>query len=392
MDLELTDEQEMLRDTVRGLCETHATPEAVRELEDDPVGYDDDLWQDLARMDLLGLSLPPEHGGSGMGAVETAVVFEELGRSLAPTPYLPTVVIAGGLLAAAGTDAQQQRWLPAIAAGDAVLSVAQYEPGRGDGPEGIRLEATRGDDGLRLDGVKILVPFAAAADAILTLVRGPEGVTLCLVDPRAHGAELEHTETLASDASHEMRLDDVAVPDGAVVGPPGGGWELFRSVMDDALIALAAYAAGGAARAHEMATDYAKERVQFGVPIGNFQGVAHPLADTAVENAGARTLAYEAAWVRDNKDDAGPLPAMAKDAAAMAFRRTGRVGHQTLGGVGFTREVDMQLYFRRAKQLELRWLESRSLREDIAAAELDAGEPWIGIDPGWQDVEPHPVV
>src|SRR5436309_15763594 len=152
--------------------------------------------------------------------------------------------------------------------------------------------------------------------------------------------------------------------------------------MIDGLIALAAYAVGGAERAHEMAVEYAKERVQFDRPIGSFQGIAHPLAETATEIQGAKVLVYEAAWARANKSSVGPLAAMAKLYAADVFKRTTRLGQQVFGGIGFIRDLDMQLYFRRAKQLEISWWGPRYLEEIVAAAELDAGTPFVGVDYG----------
>jgi alkylation response protein AidB-like acyl-CoA dehydrogenase len=152
--------------------------------------------------------------------------------------------------------------------------------------------------------------------------------------------------------------------------------------LDDALIVAAGLANGGAERVLEMTVEYAKERVQFGVPIGNFQGVAHPIADIATEIEGAKMLAYEAAWAAGQSAGAGPLAAMAKQYAAGVFRRATRVGHQVFGGVGFTNAIDMQLYFRRAKQLELSWFEPRTLADRVAAAELDSATPFVTIDAG----------
>lgn len=391
MDLSLTDEQQMLREAVRGLCESHATPDDIRALEDDAAGFSQDIWQGLAQMDLLGLSLPEAHGGSGMGSLETVILHEELGRHLVPSPHLVSIVMAGGLLAAAGSDEQQSAWLPRAARGEAILTVAWYEDGRGDEESSIQLSAVVDGDDLVLDGVKILVPFASSADAMLVLARGTDGVDVVLVPTDTNGVTLTQTETLASDASYRVEFAGVRVPASARVGAAGSGWASWLAVMDDAAIAIAAGAVGGAARAHELAVEYAKERVQFGVPIGSFQGLAHPLADTITDIEGARALTYEAAWVRDTHGDAGPLPIMAKQFAAEVFRVTGRVGHQVFGGIGFTRAIDIQLYFRRAKQLELQWFSSRTLLDRIAAAELDGDVPYVSPDPGWNSDARHAV-
>ena len=385
MDLELTTEQQMLRDAVRDLCAKHGDPETLRELEDDPVGYSRDFWQELAAMDLIGLTLPAEFGGSGMTALEAIVVHEELGRAIVPSPLLVSATVAGGLIAAGGSDQQKRDWLPRIARGEAVVTLGWYEPGRDDSAAGIAFDLRDGGDELVLDGTKILVPFASTADAVIVLARrGPAAsdVDLVLVNLGVPGIEQVQTTVADSSAQYELRFRDVRVPAASRIGPAGGGWQLFEDVMDDALIAVAATAVGGARRTLEMTVDYAKERVQFGVPIGNFQGIAHPTADIATEIEGAATLVLQAAWARATRGTGGALPALAKQFACETYRRATRHGHQVYGGIGFTRAIDVQLYFRRAKQLELSWFEPRTLAERIAAAELDADTPFVGIDAG----------
>ena len=386
MDLTFTDEQDALREAVAGLCERYATGEAIRELEDDPTGYDPAFWSELAQMDLCGLTVPTQHGGSGMGALETVVLYEELGRSLAPSPHFVSCVLAARLLEAAGTAEQQEVWLGRIAAGDAVVSVAWHEPEASTGPDGIRLTATVAGDDVRLDGTKIMVPFASSADLLLALARtgdGPTDLDWFLVPADADGLTLTQTHTLASDARYEVRFDGVTLPATARLGDAAGaGWDAVTEAMVDGLIALAAEAVGGTDAALEAAIAYAKEREQFGRPIGGFQGLAHPIADMVTELEAARTLTHQAAWARDNGRRAAPLAAMAKLYACDVYRRATRVGHQVFGGIGFTRAIDMQLYFRRARQLEVTWLDPRSLAEQVAAAELDGDAGFVGIDAG----------
>ena len=382
MDLELSPEQQMLRDAVRDLATKYGDPDRIRELEDDPVGFDPACWQELAGMDLIGLTLPPEHGGSGMTALESMVVFEELGRAIVPTPLLVSSVIGGGILGAAGSADQQSQWLPRVASGEAILSLAWHEPGRSDGPQGVALSATADGDDLVLSGTKILVPFASSADALVALVREDDGISLVLVPTQTDGIALEQTTVADSSAQYEVRLTDVRVPAANRIGPAGQGWDTFVDVMDDALIAVGAMAVGGTAHVLEMMVDYATERVQFGVPIGNFQGVAHPIADVATELEGARTLVLQAAWARAEHGTSGALHALAKRFACETYRRATRCAHQVFGGIGFTRAIDVQLYFRRAKQMELDWFEPRTLMERIAVAELDDERPLVGVDAG----------
>jgi alkylation response protein AidB-like acyl-CoA dehydrogenase len=378
LELALTDEQQMVQDTLRRMCEQVSDSNAVRDLEDDPVGYRPEVWSMLTQ---LGLHGPIQQGEAGLGSIETALIYEEFGRALCSTPHLVTSVLSAGAIERAGTAEQREHWLPLIGAGKAVISCAWLEPqGRSDAA-GVTMTATPSATGAGalLHGTKILVPHAANADALLTLARAPEGITVYLVDAHAPGVTSTQLMTLGSDSSYRVEFDGVEVPAGAQLGAAGAGWALFEEAMIDVLVAVAAYAVGGAAKAHELATAYAAERVQFDRPIGSFQGIAHPLADMATEIAGARVLVREAAWARATGRAAQPLAAMAKWFACDVFRRTTKVAHQVFGGVGFTRAIDIQLYYRRAKQLELLWWEPDQLLERIAAAELDADAPFVTV-------------
>jgi len=371
MDLIWTDEQKMLGQAVREVCEKHSTTDIVRELEDDPVGFRREMWDELARMDLCGLLVPEEFGGIGGSMLDVALVYEEFGRALASSPHWASSVLCTTAILLGGTDEQKKEWLPRIASGEAILAPAFFEP---ESAEGIEKSATRAEAG-KVTGTKMLVPFASSAAALLVVARDAEGIGLWLVDPAE--TSIEQTRTMASDASYLVTLD----------GSPGervgtATEEAWDRALTASLIPLAAYAMGGAQRAHELAVGYAKEREQFGKPIGSFQGVAHPLAEMAAEIEGGRTIVYEAAWAHDNGRNAAPLAAMAKLFCADVFRKTTMVGQQTFGGIGFTTEVDMQLYFRRAKQLELLWGEPAFLEERIAAAELDAPEPYLTTEVG----------
>ena len=373
MDLIWTDEQQMLRQAVRDVCEKHSTTDIVRELEDDPVGFRREMWDELARMDLCGLLVPEELGGIGGSMLDVALVYEEFGRALASSPHWASSVLCARVILLGGTDEQKQQWLPRIASGEVVLAPASFEPDQPEGIEGIttRVEADR------LTGTKMLVPFASSAAALLVIARDTEGIGLWLVDSKE--TSIEQTKTMASDASYLVTLDGTP---GERLGTATG--ETWERALIASLVPLAAYAVGGAQRAHELAVDYAKEREQFGKPIGSFQGVAHPLAEMAAEIEGARILVHEAAWAHDNNRDAAPLAAMAKLFCADVFRKTTKVGQQTFGGIGFTTEVDMQLFYRRAKQLELLWGPAM-LEELIAAAELDAPDPYVTMEVGGRE-------
>ena len=371
MDLTFNDEQQALREAVRDLCAKHATPEIVRALEEDAAGYRDETWRELARMELLGLTIPEDLGGVGQTMLEAVIVCEELGRALLPAPYFVSSVLGAELISTAGSEQQRREWLPRLASGEAIVSVAWQEPDRSASAEGVSARI----EGGRLSGEKIMVPFAAAATRLIVLARAGNDVALFLIDPTGPGVTLRKTETLGSGP------DYLVVLDGAPAEPLGAaGWAAFEDAMVDGMIALAAMAVGGSERAHEMAVEYAKERVQFGKPIGSFQAIAHPLAETYTEIGGAKALVYEAAWARAAGKNARTLAAMAKLYCCDVYRRVTKLGQQVYGGIGFTRDIDMQLYFRRAKQLELSWFDPRALEEMIAGAELDAAEPFVSVD------------
>ncbi len=373
LDLDFSPEQEMLRETARDVLARHCPLSVVRRMEDDPVGYPPELWQQLAQLDLVGLLLPEQWGGSGMTLVEGVALYQELGRSLAPVPHLVSAVLSGGALARAGSDEQRRTWLPAIAAGEAVLTPAWLEPERGFGPIGVQARAVPRGEGFALSGRKRHVAFAAAARRLVVLARagdGPADVDLFLVDPAAEGVRLEQCFSLASDTQYDVVLDGVAVGAADRIGGPGTGWATWTEVMADAMVLLAAQAVGGAAYALEITVQYAKDRRQFDKPLGAFQAIAHYLADAATAVDGAEQLVHEAAWARAAGRPDGRLAPMAKLFAGRTFRDVTAMAQQVFGGIGFTLEFDVQLYFRRAKQLQLSWNDTRRLEELVAAAVL----------------------
>ena len=374
MDLDLSPEQEMLREMVRGVCSSYASLETVRALEDDPVGYPAEMWKQMAALDLIGLMLPAEYGGSEMSALEGAVVYMELGRALAPTPHFVSAVMSAGVLLRAGTEAQKREWIPRIVAGDAILTTAWLEPGNGFGPRGVQATATADGDDFILEGVKWHVPFASAATAVVVLARTGDAdtdVDLFLVDAGAAGLTHAQQLTIASDTQYELSLSAVRVPASARIGGAGSGWATWHETLLDGIVMLAAQAVGGARYALDITVQYAKDREQFDKPLGAFQAIAHYLADAVTAVDGAETLVYEAAWARANGASIERLAPMAKLFACKTFRDVTAMAQQIFGGVGFTLEYDIQLYFRRAKQLQISWLADRELEELVAATVLD---------------------
>lgn len=376
MDLDLNDEQQMLGDMVREVCADLAPLTRLRELEDDPVGYDAALWAKLAELDLIGLLLPAAYGGSEMSLIEGVVVHTELGRALAPSPLFVSSVVAAGCLVAAGNDEQRQTWLPKVASGEAILSVAWLEPDNGSGPRGVQLRAERDGDDYVLTGTKRHALFASSAQRLVVPVRVGDGdgdIDLLLVDPNADGVTLTQQMTIASDTQYRVDLDGVRVAADDRIGAAGSGWATFAAVLRDAMVLAAAQAVGGARFALDITVEYSKDRVQFDKPLGAFQALSHYMADATTAIDGAEGLVWEAAWAASaGRPEAVKLAPMAKLFACDTFRDTTAMAQQIFGGVGFTLEYDIQLYFRRAKQLQLSWGDAPYLEALIATEVLDS--------------------
>jgi alkylation response protein AidB-like acyl-CoA dehydrogenase len=369
MDLDLSEEQLMLRDMVRGICTSYAPLETVRALEDDATGYPPELWKQMAELDLIGLMLPARYGGSEMSMLEGAVVYGELGRALAPTPHFVSAVMAAGVLGRIGSEAQKDEWLPRIISGTDIFTTAWLEPKGAYAPEGVQLRATPDGDAFRLDGVKWHVPFASSASQLVVLARSDDAVDCFLVARDTNGIALSQQKTIASDTQYQVEFDGVAAQR---IGGMATGWAAWDATLLDGIILLAAQAIGGARYALEITTQYAKDREQFDKPLGAFQAIAHYLADALTTVDGGEVLVYEAAWARANGRSTTRLAPMAKLFAAKTFRDVTAMAQQIFGGVGFTVEYDIQLYFRRAKQLQISWLDDRALEARIAADVLDS--------------------
>jgi alkylation response protein AidB-like acyl-CoA dehydrogenase len=337
---------------VRGLCARHAGLDVVRELENDAVGYPEKFWLQLGEAGLLDVS--------ELSTLDAVVMYQELGRALAPSPHFVSSVMSAGVLRRA-----ENAWLPRLAGGEAMITPAWLEPEGGFGPKGV---TARVDSNGRVTGAKRHVQFAKSADRLLVLARGDDDeIQYVLVDPSDSAVTLTQQQTIASDTQYRVDLEGAAGERVATAG-----WQVWDEVMHDGIILLAAQAAGGARYALDITVQYAKDRQQFDKPLGAFQAIAHYLADAVTTVDGAETLVYEAAWARDSgRPEAKRLAAMAKLFACQTFRDVTAMAQQVFGGVGFTVEYDIQLYFRRAKQLQVSWWNDRYLEELIASDVLD---------------------
>ena len=351
MNFSFSEDQTLLRNSVRAALDEQCKPARVRAMMDDERGYDESLWGEMAKLGWLGLPFAEEQGGAGLGLVELALVLEEMGRAAYPGPYFASVVLAGLGLLAGGSAAQKERWLPAIASGQARGTAALLEDSLDWDPASTTATATRSGAGFRLSGVKRFVPWAHVADVALVPARGPEGVSLFLLDPRAAGATL--TPMVGIDRTtrwSEMRLDGAA---GELMGPAGGAGPVLEALLRHAAVGASAEMLGAARRCLDMSVGYAKVREQFGQLIGSFQAVRHRCAEMLLEVEKAHAAVYYAAWALGaGAEDAAMAASVCKSFVSDAARQVCGDAIQVHGGIGFTWEYDLHLYFKRAKALE----------------------------------------
>jgi alkylation response protein AidB-like acyl-CoA dehydrogenase len=372
MNFGFNEEQELLRSTARKFLENECPSEVVRTLMDTPEGMTPALWGKLAEQGWLGLITPEAYDGMGLGLVDLVVLMEEMGRAVVPGPYFSTVLLGGLGILEAGTEAQKKEWLPKIAAGEKRVTLAWMEPSAQLGPEGVTLAAAEKGGRFTLSGTKLFVPDAHTADAVVVAARtgksGAEGISLFLVPKGAEGLAVTLLPTMDQTRKLcEVTLTDVSLGADARLGEVGGGWRALSRVLDRATVALCAEMCGGAQKVLDMTVEYAKIRQAFGRPIGSYQGVKHKAADMLVDVENSKSITYYAAWAMDEGVAEGPLAAsMAKAYVSDAYRKVSAAGIQLHGGIGFTWEHDLHLYFKRAKGSEFTFGDATYHRERVA--------------------------
>ena len=360
MDLGLDEQQEMLKNFARDFLEKECPESLVREMEEDEQGYSPDLWKKMAEQGWMGLIIPEDQGGAAMTLCELVVLLEEFGRALVPGPFISTVVLGAVPIMEAGTVEQKAQYLPKIAAGEMIMTMALTEPSAKWTADGVTLEAKKDGGDYVLNGTKLFVPDAHVTDYMVVVARtggkGEDGITLFIVDSKSDGIKFEQLKTIAADKQSEVIFENVKVPAANVLGDEGKGWEIVEKVSRVATVAACAYLVGLSQMDFDTTLNYAKERVQFGRPIGSFQAIQHKLADAVIDVDGSRFITYKAAWsLAEGEDDADLMISMAKAWASDASRRVVAHGQQIHGGIGFTKEYKIQLYFRRQKWMELMW-------------------------------------
>jgi len=369
MTFALTDEQTMLRDTVRSLIEDKAPSARVREVMESESGVDSGLWQAMAEMGLQGMHIPEEYGGAGFTALEVGVVLEELGRAVVPVPYFSSVVLGATTLLLSGSAEQQASVLPGVATGETRLALAMTEEGRSWQPSDIAMEATADGDSIVLNGAKSYVIDGHTADTLIVSAREGSGVSLFLVPADAPGVTRHRIETM--DMTRQQALvhfGGVRVPASSRIGDAGSGTATLDTLYDIAAAMLAFEQVGGAQRCMEMSVEYAKERLQFGRAIGSFQAIKHQCTDMLVQVESARSAAYYAGRAAaEDQDELMVAAPTAKAYCSDAYFFCAAENIQVHGGIGFTWEHDAHLYFKRAKTSQLLFGDSAEWRTRLAS-------------------------
>jgi alkylation response protein AidB-like acyl-CoA dehydrogenase len=329
-------------------------------------GYDPDVWAQMAeQLGLQSLTIPEEFGGQGYGYVELIVVLEEMGRSLLCAPYFSSVVLAANTVMQSGDDGAKAAILPGIASGETIATVAFTEPnGRWD-ESGIEATATNDGGTWKIDGTKSYVIDGHTANVIIVAARTAAGVSLFSVAGDAAG--LTRTALATMDQTRKQAKLDFSNVEGTLIGTDGAGWTVLSTVLDLAAVGLAAEQVGGAQMCLDMAVQYAKDRVQFGRPIGSFQAIKHKCADMLLEVESAKSAAYYAGWCASELNDELPAVAsLAKAYCSDAYFHASAENIQIHGGIGFTWEHPAHMYFKRAKSSELLFGDPTYHRELLA--------------------------
>jgi len=373
MDVLLNEDEQLLQNNAREFFERECPVSVARDMEADPLGYAPDLWRKMAELGWLSFALPPAYGGDGAPLTQLGLLVEEIGRAVAPVPFLSTLAPAL-TIAEAGTAAQCQDLLPRIGRGDLLVTWALSEHDPRLTPETIHTAAVRAGDAFLITGTKLFVENMPSADKVLVVCRTApaaaqhHGITLFLVDRPTPGLAQTLVPTLAGDKQSTVELQQVRVPSRQVVGEVHQGWPLVERMLERTTALICAQIVGATRKAVEMAVEYAKWRVAFGRPIGAFQAIQHMCADMVTWVDGAQLLTYEALWTLDQGLPAGLAVATAKAFTNDRCQAALRHANQIHGGVAQIKEFDLNLWYRRAAAWAMRFGTSFEQRRRIAQA------------------------
>ena len=369
MDYDFSAGQNILKESAHKLLGKECTSDFVREMVDDEKGFSPKLWDKMAELGWMSLLIPEKYGGAGVSFLDLVVVLSEMGYHGLPGPFFSTVVQSGLMVLEAGSEAQKAEILPEIASGKRKMTLAWMEEEGSYFQESIGLTADLKDDHYNLAGTKLFVPDAHVADSIICVARTGDDVaalSLFLVDARAEGLDIRLFDTMAGDKQAEVVFDRVRVPRTNLLGEIGQAWPILEKVLLKSAVAKSAEMTGGADKVMELVIPYAKGRKQFGRPIGAFQAIQHHCADMLTYADTIKFLVHKAAWKIDSGEPFEKQAAICKAWASDSYRKLVALGHQTVGGVGFMEEFDLQLYFKRAKAAEQMFGDADFHRELIA--------------------------
>ena len=369
MDLGLNETQQMLKNSAQEFLETECTDTYVREMEEDQRGYTPEIWSKIAEQGWLGLIIPEKYGGVELQFQDLTILLEEMGRYMLPGPYFSTVVLGGLSIMDAGTEEQKAEYLPRIAEGQIITTLALTEPSARWDAAGIELTATKSGDQYVLNGTKLFVTNANVSDFMVVAARtgkNEQDISLFIVASNADGVSLTDLKTIASDKQSEVIFEEVSVAEGSLLGKENEGWSTIEKVLQWGAIGKCAEMSGGGQSVLDMTVEYAKQRTQFGRPIGSFQAIQHHCANMATDVEGSKFITYQAAWRLSEGLPAEREVAMAKAWVSEAYRRVCALGHQSHGAIGFTKEHNMQLFSRRAKAAEIIFGDSNLHLEKVA--------------------------
>jgi alkylation response protein AidB-like acyl-CoA dehydrogenase len=372
MNLDFTEEQDMLRNSARQFVSTECTKAKVRELEKSAEGYSPEIWNKMAELGWFGLMIPDQYNGMGMGLLDLVVVFEEVGRNILPSPFLVSAALATPPIVEAGSEALKKEFLPKIAAGELILAMALTEKSAGYTPDCVAMKAEAKGDNFVLNGTKLFVEYATAANYLVVVTRTksggkPEdGITLFLIDAKTSGIKITPFDTTAADKQCEVVFKDVNVPKKNVIGEVNKGWPVVQSALRKATIAKCAEMIGGMAAMQEMAVAYAKERVQYGQPIGSYQAIQHKLADLYLRATMSKNILYEAAWMAQEGMDCDWKVSTCKAWCNEAYKLVTEDGVHVHGAIGTTLDHDASLYYRRARAAYSIFGDTEDHREVVA--------------------------
>jgi len=373
MNFELGEEQIMLKNSAREFLDKECPKKHVRAMMDDEKGYSPELWKKMAGLGWQGLVFPEQYGGVESSFLDLVVLLEEMGRALMPAPFISTVVQAGRAILLAGNEQQKKEYLTKITDGDLIMTMALAETAGGTEAADITMKAKPADGAFVLNGKKMFVPDAHAADSLIVVARTrntarkENGITLFLVDAKTSGIKIEKLKTMSGEKLCAVDFNNVSVPAANILGTVDKGWQVVKQVLEESVIAECAWMTGGARWVLETTIEYAKSRVQFGRAIGTFQAIQHKLANVAVEVEGCTSLTYYAAWTATENDPNRALAAsMAKAWVSDSYKHATFEGVQIHGGIGFTWDHDMHLYFKRAKHGEIVYGDGDYHREKVA--------------------------